>query len=214
MISHTSSFIDASHANFSWRRWLTALPPALLITAGLILGMERLIASKAVELPPITEHRMPDIVMPERETEVIIDNRPEPPERVEPVPETPPPQIDIEAGPRNLVAPEVPRDPITPSITGFNSDQPVPMLMTSPDYPHRALTRGIEGYVELIFDVTATGTTVNIQVIAADPEGLFDRAAIRAIQNWKYTPVSQNGNAKAYQGVRQRLVFELDSGKT
>ena len=62
----------------------------------------------------------------------------------------------------------------------------VPYLQLQPDYQRRALMRGIEGYVDLAFDVTAAGATTNIRVIEAQPEGIFERSAIRAVAKLKY----------------------------
>ena len=53
--------------------------------------------------------------------------------------------------------------------------------MVSPVYPESARKRGIEGWVELAFTVTPSGTVEDIEVRNASPAGTFDDAAIRKI---------------------------------
>lgn len=213
MIHHASSFVDVVNVGSTWGRWFKALPLALVTTIGLVVGMERLISSAPVTMAPLADYVLPDIVMPVREPVVERDTKPVKPKDVEPVPATPAPLIDLEPGPRTgIVPPAVVKQTPPPSLGGFSSNVPIPTVMVQADYPHRALSRGIEGYVEVEFDVTKTGATENSRVVAANPERLFEKAALRAVKNWKYAPVTVNGEAQAYKGMLQRLVFEIEKG--
>ena len=78
-----------------------------------------------------------------------------------------------------------------------------------PRYPPRALRRRIEGYVVLEFTVTATGRVQNIVVIETIPEGLFDNASRAAVEQWRYSPRTEDGEPVDTHGIRTRVVFDL-----
>jgi len=87
----------------------------------------------------------------------------------------------------------------------------VPVYREQPQYPRRALSRRIEGWVELVFEVNAQGQVQaeTIRVVAAQPEGVFDREARRAIARWRFATdeLSSQGTQ-----LRQRLEFRLEGG--
>ncbi len=81
-------------------------------------------------------------------------------------------------------------------------------LFVAPTYPPRARERGVEGWVELEFTVTKDGTTRDASIRAAEPTGIFDRAAMEAIRRWRYEPRVINGTI-VDQRVEMRLRFRL-----
>jgi protein TonB len=60
------------------------------------------------------------------------------------------------------------------------------LLAVEPQYPPSAVSRGIEGFVEVSFTVTALGLVENANVIGAEPPGVFEQAALAAISRWRY----------------------------
>jgi TonB family protein len=76
-----------------------------------------------------------------------------------------------------------------------------------PVYPQDAIERGISGSVDLEFTVTPTGGVADIQVLASEPRGVFEQAAISALTQDRYKPVERDGVAVA-QRVRLRLRFK------
>jgi TonB family protein len=76
----------------------------------------------------------------------------------------------------------------------------------APTYPDDALARGLSGSVELEFTVSPTGHVTDIKVIAADPPGVFDKAAMRALAQSRYQPVEVDGKPVA-QRARLKLRF-------
>ena len=60
------------------------------------------------------------------------------------------------------------------------------------------------------FTVTKQGTVRDPVVVKAEPQGLFDRAAIDAVLKFKYKPRVINGEPAAVSGVQNRITFELD----
>ena len=83
-----------------------------------------------------------------------------------------------------------------------------PIVRIPPEYPMRARTARIEGFVELRFTVTEAGTVENPEVFRAMPPGVFDSAAIRAVRRWKYQPQMVDGKPRAVV-TYTRLRFEL-----
>ncbi len=73
----------------------------------------------------------------------------------------------------------------------------------APVYPDRARERGTEGWVDLEYTVTNDGSTRDIVVRAAEPQGTFDNAAVNAVKRWRYEP------RVAEQRVEARLRFRL-----
>ena len=85
----------------------------------------------------------------------------------------------------------------------------IPLSQQPPQYPYKAAQRGIEGWVRVAFDVTASGSVENVEVIESNPPGVFDKAASRAVSRWRFKPRMQNG--AAVPGRASQLVeFELN----
>ena len=57
-----------------------------------------------------------------------------------------------------------------------------------PRYPRNAERRGIEGFVELEFTISASGSVEDVLVIRSEPEGVFEESATRALSRWRYQP--------------------------
>ncbi len=93
--------------------------------------------------------------------------------------------------------------------TGGSDRDVVPLVRIEPQYPMSAKQRGIEGWVELRFTITAAGTVADIVVTASVPGTVFNKSAVQAVSKWKYNPKVENGTAVDRPGVRQRIKFEL-----
>ena len=83
-----------------------------------------------------------------------------------------------------------------------------PLVRIPADYPLGPLAKGIEGWVELRFTVTESGSVTDIEVLRAQPEGYFERAARRAVAKWKYQPQMSDGKPVAVI-TYTRLRFEI-----
>ncbi len=81
----------------------------------------------------------------------------------------------------------------------FNSgdlDQPPRKIVQSaPVYPYKARQRNIEGHVRVKFLVRADGTVGEVSVVDAEPKGLFDSAALKAVPQWRFQPGVIDGQA-------------------
>jgi protein TonB len=78
-----------------------------------------------------------------------------------------------------------------------------------PDYPREAMRGRQQGWVEVEFTIGVDGSVSDPQVVASRPARIFDRAATRAIQQWRFEPRQENGQPVASR-LRQRFDFKLD----
>lgn len=75
-----------------------------------------------------------------------------------------------------------------------------------PSYPKAAQAAKITGWVELAYTINVRGEPENFEVLGSDPKGTFERAAIDAVQQWRYVPKYFDG-APVAQRVKLRLRF-------
>ena len=87
----------------------------------------------------------------------------------------------------------------------------VPMVRVPPQYPEKAMQRGIEGRVLVQFTISKIGTVKDAKVIAAEPSSIFNKAALKAIAQWKYNPKIENGEAVEQRGIKISIPFVLGS---
>ena len=174
-----------------------------------ILLMALLIATGEVSLDDVQLRKIVDVVMPVRDPELI--DSVERPEEAEPEPDQLPPEVDIE----NIE--ELLDQSVNPNLNFkrrrsgvFMDGSYVPIFQVPPQYPRRAAERGIEGCVVLKYVVTEVGSVRDPVVIQSIPQGIFDRAAIRAALRYKYKPLIRDGNAVEVEGVTQRITFVLE----
>ena len=80
------------------------------------------------------------------------------------------------------------------SSGGVSSEVAV-LSQVNPSYPMRAKSRNIEGWVRVQFTVTVSGAVTNAHVVDASPPGIFDSAALAAIQQSRFKPKMVNGKA-------------------
>ncbi len=76
-------------------------------------------------------------------------------------------------------------------------------------YPARARAKGIEGFVTVSMLIDATGAAKDMQVLEANPPGVFDAAATAALRTWRFDPAIYEGRPVAVR-VRQTLRFALE----
>jgi periplasmic protein TonB len=199
-------------------RTLFVIPQAAFVTLLLLVLMVTLIEFADKELDTKKRIKLPDIHMPDVEIEVqrIID-KPEKPE----VDETPPPdipqqdfdKIDGNAAVGQVAAPGKLNTKLDLNIgAGLQATdgEYLPIVKVAPQYPRRALSKGLEGYVILEYTVTKQGTVENPVVIESKPKRIFDKAAIKSALRYKYKPRVVDGKPIEVSGVRTKITFELE----
>jgi protein TonB len=90
----------------------------------------------------------------------------------------------------------------------------VPMVRVPPQYPERAAQRGIEGRVLIEFTISKSGSVKDPKVIAYEPSKIFNRAAIKAVSQWKYNPKIEDGKPVEQKGIRISIPFRLGDQKS
>jgi protein TonB len=96
------------------------------------------------------------------------------------------------------------------SMTAGSDRDVIPLVRINPDYPPRALSRSLEGWVQVQFTITATGTVKDAIVVNAEPKNVFDDAALKAIARWRYNPKVDGGVAVERVGVQTIIRFQLE----
>ena len=209
-------------------RYSISIFSAALINLGLFLLMAFMAAGQQGTLRGGEEITMVDFVRLKRETEPPkpkerhLPKKPPPPE--EPMPMAMPhpqaPQPEAPAVPK-----VVPKIETTfalkntgpylgdyaqsvstiegPSMAG--EGDVIPLVRVPPQYPQRAARHGIEGVVTISFIITKKGSVRDPEVVEAHPPGMFDQAALQAIQRWRFKPKRVEG-----QLIEQRATQEIE----
>ena len=74
-------------------------------------------------------------------------------------------------------------------------EQPKIVKYYPPIYPFKARAKGIEGRVLLRFIVDKAGYVQNPEVVSAEPEGVFEQAALDTVVNYKLKPAIKDGES-------------------
>jgi len=196
-------------------RICVGLCASTVVTIGLLWVMQSVISTdknplnEDVKYVPVDWVQLLDDIPPKRE-----DREPEkPPERDEMPPDPDIPEYEIEPGDGIWVPIDPGTDPgtVDPDPGGYTSDgEYEPIYMVAPIYPRRALQLELEGWVVVEFDVTETGNVENVVVYDAEPKGVFDSAAKKAAEKFRYKPKVVNEKPIRVTGVRTRIIFELE----
>jgi len=118
----------------------------------------------------------------------------------------------VTAAPVQMVQPKIDASGVKMNLTAGGSDRGVaPLVRVNPDYPRRALERGIEGWVHVRFTITAAGTVKDLVVVDSEPKGVFDEAASKAVLRWRYNPRVENGVAVERVGEQTLIRFKLEN---
>jgi protein TonB len=92
-----------------------------------------------------------------------------------------------------LEVPKAPEAPQGPRRVGGDIKPPQRTVYKAPQYPPAAQAARMEGTVFLEAVIDAEGIVRDIKVLKSVP--LLDRAAIEAVQQWRYSPTRLNGVA-------------------
>lgn len=197
-------------------RYVISIVVGSIVTVSLLFVMQLLIVTgKQALTDPRERHKLEFVRVKRNENLNVEDIVPEkPPKPPETPPETPPQDMDN-------VNPDAPTINVAPPTVSANTDiggpggmniaegDYLPIVRVAPVYPARALSRGLEGFVDLSFTVTTTGT-VKDPIVIQSTSSLFERAAIRAVLKFKYKPRVVDGVPVDVPGVKTRISFQLE----
>jgi len=187
---------------------------AIPVAGGLFFIMQYLIATADPKIDDTKQRKLADIHMPEREIETNVKEAK--PDKVED-PEEPPPDLDtpdvdmdmdvevVNTAPRAEVDLE-----ISSSGMASSDGEYLPIVKVAPIYPRRAQTRGITGYCIVEYTVTTSGAIRDPKAVDCQPEGVFERASLKAAEKFKYKPRVVDGEAIEVAGVQNKFTYELE----
>ena len=87
----------------------------------------------------------------------------------------------------------------------------LPLESIVPMYPTVAAEQGIEGWVHVRFTVDIDGSVAaeSIEIVDAEPADIFNRSAIRAMEQFRFTPYAPEGVPRALPNVQYVFRYEL-----
>jgi len=199
-------------------RYLVGIVLAIAMTFALLWGMQAIISGGNDALSDPPRGNVLDFIRLKKEEAVVKkDRKPKkPPKPKEPPPPMVQPKMQQSKPNTDAVSTSFAADiqADTGLAGGLSLDsgdgEYLPIVKVAPIYPRRAQSRGIEGYVIVEFVVTKNGSVRDPRVIQAEPEGVFDRAAMDAALKFKYKPRVVDGVAMEVAGVQNKITFQID----
>ena len=196
-----------------------SVPLAMAVTLALFWLMNYLITHGMDAITEEVRGAAIDFTRVDRDESVQTKDRalPDRPDKQDAPPPPPPMNLNASTAPNsggvNINAPAL--------SLGLNLDRSgltaptdgdvIPLVRIPPQYPQRAASRGVNGWVQLEFTITETGGVDDIVVIAAEPTGYFERAAERALARWKYKPKIVEGRPARRYNNQVVITFEMEN---
>lgn len=197
-------------------RYVFSVVIGTVVTLSLLFVMHLLIVTGKQALTKPRERANLEFVRVKRNESLNVEDfTPEkPPKPPETPPETPPQDmdsVDPDAPSINVAPPQVTANTDIGGPGGMNIAEGdyLPIVRVAPVYPARALSRGLEGYVDMSFTVTTTGT-VRDPLVIFSTSSLFERAALRAVLKFKYKPRVVDGVPVDVPNVKTRITFKIE----
>lgn len=197
-------------------RYAYSIVIGVIVTLSLLFIMQLLIASgKSALTKPRARANLEFVRIKKNENLNTADLQPEKPPKPPKAPPITPPQdldkIDPDTPTISIPAPTIVADTSIGGPGGMNIAEGdyLPIVRVAPVYPARALSRGLEGFVDLSFTVTAAGTVADVFILQSTST-LFERAATRAVLKFKYKPRVVDGIPVSVSGVKTRITFLLE----
>ena len=88
-----------------------------------------------------------------------------------------------------------------------------PLVRVLPSYPPLAIRRGLEGRVLIAFTIEKDGSVQDARVVASEPNGIFDAAALEAVRQWRYAPKIVEGEPVEQRDQRISIPFRLEDDR-
>ncbi|WP_448382138.1 energy transducer TonB [Desulfosoma sp.] len=121
----------------------------------------------------------------------------------------------LPAGPHALALPVLEVAPLMPSggLPGAfelgQLDKPLTVLArVPPPYPMDARRRGIEGWVRVLLFVDEAGRVDDVEILEAEPPGVFEESVRRCVVGWRFSPGTVEG-VPVRAKVETTIRFEL-----
>lgn len=192
----------------------TALPAGATMTLLILFGMQALIAMQPGAAVQTSARTLPPWIAAPREEELFRDDFQ--PEEIPDIVPTPRTHVTDEAVPNTtgLAIPPVDQRP-EPDVErmsnpGFSDGPLVALVRVQPTYPANQATKGIEGFVTVMFDVLPDGSVSNVAVVESSHRG-FERSAVQAASRFRFKARVADGVPLTSTGIQYRFTFEMDN---
>ena len=192
---------------------LVSILLAVPVVVGLFMVMHSLI-DRDFENPEVKNTKIADLVQPDEDIQLETATRK--PEKVED-PEEPPPEMDMVQIDLNMdtnIENNAPLATVDLNIntTGMSSGdgEYLPIVKVAPIYPRRAQTRGITGYCIVEYTVTTSGAIRDPVAVDCQPQGVFEKASVKAATKFKYKPRVVDGEPIEVAGVQNKFTYTLE----
>lgn len=214
-------------------RYILPLVFGSAVALGLILAMMGLIANPDADLSQERDTiqmnfaQVPDLDKAKKRSRALPD-KPEPEQVPQDTADTVEVSASTQAATPSVVKPSMFNVGAGSVAAGFNTGsglgaqdlqinpdqyaQAAALVKVAPQYPMRARMDKIEGKVTVEFTITKKGTVADPKVVSADPEGIFDQAAINAVKQWRYKPYVVDGEPIRVPGATVTIDFSLNQG--
>ncbi|MGI9322029.1 MAG: energy transducer TonB [Pseudomonadales bacterium] len=202
-----------------------SMAAGLMVTLALFYLMQALIQGADSALTEDAIGNLVDFVRVKQDPELQTKKVERPPPPDEDPPEVPPQEFDVTVDDADFTMADV---SVGVNIGGggfaITDGEYLPIVKVQPQYPRRALTRGMTGWVIVEFTVTSLGTVENPVVLEScgwvqnarntgecvdSPSSVFNSAAIKAALKFKYKPKVIDGDPVDTAGVQNKITFEL-----
>ena len=195
-------------------RYATAITSGSLITVALLWAMQTLIhLQPGAKSEPRDRHYLDWVLPPDRGTPV--EERHHDIDITDLTTVLPTPQLSPEGDGGTGVPITIPKgDPgVVPDGTFELAvpDNPlIAIVRVRPAYPGIAQQRGLDGWVDVRFDVTAYGLVTNV-VVTGSSHRVFERSAVKAAERFRFKAPVVDGVAQPVSGVEYRFRFDMET---
>jgi protein TonB len=87
--------------------------------------------------------------------------------------------------------------------------KPVPLFRAKPVYPSAAMSKNITGKVRFKMLVDPDGMVKTVEILGAEPQGVFEEATMDAVRQWRFQPAKVKGSPVACW-CQSSIKYELD----
>ena len=201
----------------------------VVVTLALFYLMQALIQGADSALTEDKIGNLVDFVRVKQDQEVQTKKRKpkKPPPPDEPPPEVPPQDFNVAVDNTGFSMANVNLN-VNVNVGGggfgISDGEYLPIVKVQPQYPRRALSRGMTGWVIVEFTVNEQGQVKDPMVVENcgwiksarnngecfdNPNSVFDSAAMKAALKFKYKPKVIDGKPVETAGVQNKITFEL-----